>query len=457
MSRRSKALRNSPSPTRRRPAGDVMLAAVVLCWMVVFGLALPRFAASGDGAASGDDLDLNSAGGMATWVKQLGADASHRRIDAARALADYGPQAAEAVPELIKLLEADNIDERVAAANALGSIGPEAAPAIASLIQHLSDVGASEDGRSIWITYSKALAGVGQPAVATIVEKLNTEQPNVYNGLTGALATMQPAPLAATPALIRELKHRQGDFKLATLFALVNMGVAAEPAVPMLIEALDDENFHVQYASCRVLGVIGKQAHAAVPKLIERLQNGNASVRGHAALALGAIGPVEGNDALGALVAALDDYSNPVRDRTLTGLGLMGPAAESVLDRVKVLVNEGNNRVEAAKTWFLISGGDEQALQTLISMTDDYRVELESIVALGSLGHSAAPAVDMLTEKLESEDESVRAESAIALGRMGSAAQSAVDRLERLKADPELDVRQHAAQAIKRIQSSSRE
>ena len=62
------------------------------------------------------------------------------KIAAVNGLAEFGPAAAEAVPELMKLTGRDAaINLRIAVARALGKIGPQASPAVANLVEMLHE------------------------------------------------------------------------------------------------------------------------------------------------------------------------------------------------------------------------------------------------------------------------------------------------------------------------------
>jgi HEAT repeat protein len=85
-------------------------------------------------------------------------DAELRRL-AILAIADIGPAAAAAVPNLIALLRADpDIEMREKAAVALEKIGPSAAAAVPTLVEKLKDV---DEARNIRIKCAMALQKIG--------------------------------------------------------------------------------------------------------------------------------------------------------------------------------------------------------------------------------------------------------------------------------------------------------
>src|SRR5262249_22050969 len=89
---------------------------------------------SAPGAALAQDKEEPSYGifPLKQWVKQRGG-AKPARLEAARAIAEMGPAAKDAVPALIAVLKDKNREVRKAAAGALGKIGPAAEPAVPAL------------------------------------------------------------------------------------------------------------------------------------------------------------------------------------------------------------------------------------------------------------------------------------------------------------------------------------
>src|SRR5438105_8488020 len=74
---------------------------------------------------------------LARWLKDIKQSGDEQRqLDAAMGLADFGPLAEPALPDLLMLLRSKNEDLRLNAAIALGKIGQ---PAVASLAELVDD------------------------------------------------------------------------------------------------------------------------------------------------------------------------------------------------------------------------------------------------------------------------------------------------------------------------------
>src|SRR5438874_1724976 len=73
---------------------------------------------------------------IAALLKDLKSNDDMVRYEAITALAEYGPDAADAVPILVKLLEEPNEELRVAATLTLGKIGKSAVAPVAALLNN---------------------------------------------------------------------------------------------------------------------------------------------------------------------------------------------------------------------------------------------------------------------------------------------------------------------------------
>ncbi len=146
------------------------------------------------------------------------------RRRAAGALADLGPAAAPAVPDLIKALS-DVREVRMLAADALGKIGPASAPAVPELTRLLAD-----DWQGNRSAAAEALGNIG-PAAAPAIPVLTTVL----------------------------LTDKEATVRFYAALALAEFGPIARSSVPALAAALSDTETRVQAASAYALGKITGQ------------------------------------------------------------------------------------------------------------------------------------------------------------------------------------------------------
>jgi S1-C subfamily serine protease len=160
------------------------------------------------------------------------------REEAAKALAQLGPDARSALPDLLAMLKDSNESVRLAALAAVTAIGPQA-----------QDVSALSEGLS-------------SPSTA------------VRERTMQALARLGPDARDAVPALKTALKDREKAIKLQAAQTLEAVGPAAKDAIPALTEALKDADTEVGLASARALLKLG-ETKTAVAFLVDVLKNGN--------------------------------------------------------------------------------------------------------------------------------------------------------------------------------------
>lgn len=177
---------------------------------------------------------------------------------AIKALALYGPVAAEAAPALVELLEDDAQPPlpRLASIEALGRIGTsrtEVLPALTRALDHGLTPDVDPD--------------VLERAVAA------AEMLELFGGFAAS----------ATPSLIRATSSESVLLRRAAANTLGLIGPAADPAIPALADLLLFDDFaEVRDLAARALGRIGADAE---PALVQLLQDSDSEVRLRAAAA----------------------------------------------------------------------------------------------------------------------------------------------------------------------------
>ncbi|MBI4733162.1 MAG: HEAT repeat domain-containing protein [Chloroflexi bacterium] len=262
------------------------------------------------------------------------------RDNAADSLAEIGPDAAEAVPELINALSDVEDKVRIRAVTALRQIGPAAAEAVPALIGLLED-------ESLSYAHSSIIAAIGkigpvETVLPTLVSALKDTDAAVRETAAEALGAYGAAAAPAVPDLIPLLADEDVDVRKAAADALGLIGPAASAAVPALIEALNTETeWTVQFRLVDALGSIGPEAAPAVPSLILIVEGGGNSAD-NAIVALGNIGPAAAVAVPAILPYLQDQYDVFV---AVEALGKMGPAA---IQAVPALIDALRNQ----HVWF---------------------------------------------------------------------------------------------------------
>jgi HEAT repeat protein len=233
-----------------------------------------------------------------------------------------------------------------------------------------------------------------------------------------------------------------------------------EVALRTLIDALHDPNKTARSDAAGTLGIsLGAAAEPAVPALIRALWDQDNGVRDKAAEALGRIGPAA-RAAVPALIVALktpgDD--DAAYSSTAEALGLIGPAAKEAAPFLKEKLQhpDGYVRVCAALALWHIEdsrAGLAAARAALEDRSCRARAVAAEVLWRMEKHPQAVPTLIRLLEEDEGEmTNNAQYMAARALGRIGPAARAAVPKLRRLLNDKELELRQTVAAALKQIE-----
>ncbi len=392
---------------------------------LLFGLIVPFSQAAG-GEKPAPQADL---GGLLWGLK---GNQVETRLDAMMRLADHGPQAAAAVPDLIEALQKGDDHLRLSAAITLGRIGKAAVQPLTRLLTS-KDV----DTRyySVWaLAWVGPAASTAAPAVSTLLADDDVE---VRRRAAHALSHIAPDPKIVLPALWRRLNEPDAVVWKAVSGALVRFRARA---VPGLCAALDEKQTCLRAAE--VLGAIGADAAEAVPVLRKLLlaQEGAPEV---AAKALGQIG----QPGLAALSEAIGDQRRTVRQAGCRGLMLAG--AETLIaafDSPYLDVRrEALSLLTAAR---VKSRGAVLALARALKDTDD-EVRRGAAFAL-CFPADTAPALPALLDTLRDRDARARGWALEALRKAPPDAERELPVLAKLLRDRDPVLRASAVQVLRR-------
>lgn len=208
-----------------------------------------------DGAAAANEL-----------ARGLGAARISVRVAAARALASGGRRSPQARDALIAGLgEGTGWFVRAAAARALGDWGPDAADALPHL-RTASTMGSDEVDTVVALALWR-IAGDANDAVRRLVRVLEVAPYHERTGALAAIAAIGPPAAAAVPTLVAGLTGYGAPFRYDVVRALAAIGPAAAPATSGLADALGDPSPLVREAAAVALGAIGPAAAEALDAL----------------------------------------------------------------------------------------------------------------------------------------------------------------------------------------------
>ena len=287
------------------------------------------------------------------------------------ALADIGPQAATAVPDLIDVLDHGEPEVRMQSLLALAAIGPAAAPAVPTIVGLVED----DEFEAVRFSAAYALGEIGQE---------NAE---------------------ATKALVAAARSGKPLLKAVSLWVLARQNPenlqVVRYAAESLAEGLKSEDAELRTVAAKLLGEFDEHPEIVGPALVAALRDSDQRVIEHALDAMAALGP----KILPKVTEALRD-----RERRSFAAALIYRLGAQAADAVPVLV---------------------ELLREPPADENDLLFRRRAQLALAAIGPAAASAVPVLIESLASEDEQVRVSACYALGKIGADAAAAIPALEK--------------------------
>jgi HEAT repeat protein len=262
---------------------------------------------------------------LSAWIAELQNPKPHDRVQAGLALAELGTAAAEAAPALEKALKDKDPEVRYAAVLALGAIAPEGKAAVDGLAHALVD--------SDWFvrfTAAQSLQKFGpraksaEPALVQAMhpsDAVKDFRPIRCGAALVALARIDPNSKqleAGVRMVVDKLLDYDADdsdgSRVVGAEMLGECGPLARSALPALLKRLKDKQDDVRVATAEALVKIDPDTHSkeALGVLSGELKNHDALIRILAAEALGRLGP-RAKEAEAALESILKDPEPEVR------------------------------------------------------------------------------------------------------------------------------------------------
>jgi HEAT repeat protein len=334
------------------------------------------------------------------------------RNAAAKALAKLGEPAATALLKLFKTNDDPKV--RILVVKTLGDIGPAAKAAIPQLKAFLLDPtkGATQ-------TAAEALAGIGEPAIAALMEGAKGENAETRSF---AVQALKKIGVPAVPHLIDLLGAKHTDVRRAVAAQLGFMDVQDKSIVIALGFSLKDADQQVRLNSLNSLRKLGSGAKLAEKYVIEVLTDSDAQVRQEAFYTLQTLGV----DPKPGLKQALSHKDVAVRVKTATlmlDLNLEPALAEPIL-RDALKGDNADLKTQAAYSLAKKGLGADVVVPIFLDGLKNPTASVRSQSAKALALYSNAPAnagkiSSALLAALDDTDDIVRAEALATLNLFG--------------------------------------
>ncbi len=304
---------------------------------------------------------------------------------AARALAEIGTPASEALPDLIEAHEDSDPGLRDSAARALGKIGSATQEVLQALTKPLT-----RDGLDLAVCECYALGDLGPAAESAVPVLIGAlECAHLCNAAATALGKIGRPAAVVVHALTALLVHRDRIVRRTAAEAIGIIGPAATEAIQHLIDVTNtDDDGLVRVQAANSLVAIGCDPEFSISALCVCLRHDDSSARKAAAENLGKLGPAAGT-AVPALAAALKDEHWYVRAAVADSLGKTGSlAAGAVPELMAALLDDW----QPTNTWPTMTCADGPIYDI---------VRYQAIVALGRIGLAASAAIPALQDAVK--------------------------------------------------------
>lgn len=315
------------------------------------------------------------------WIQQLSSPSAKLRGEAIEALAQYGPNAQEAVPALIKIFNDRDPHLRVEATLTLAKIGTAAVP---GLIDGLRDGSAN-----IQMGCCLTLGHLGKKAREAI----------------DPLRQMTRAGSAAVRCHAAQAMWR------------IDRSLAPE-VLPVLAKVLGTEDRAIQFGALTTLSQMGEQAQPAADAVAALLRSPDRQLQVAAAVCLANIAPSASNY-LPALLAGLADQEVTVRRDAalaLSHMNLSGAGADVAAALAKALRDDDLEVEHSASVALAHLGAPAVAPLVEALASEKASVRRYAILALDQMGKTAAPALPKLRALAQADpDEMTRVMAADAV------------------------------------------
>jgi uncharacterized protein (TIGR03067 family) len=378
------------------------------------------------------------------WAARLTDKEWGERWWAAEALAEIGPPAKDAVPDLIKALKDPEHFVRGAAARALGSIGPAAADAVPALalmldevslltrpyaLKALKEIGLSSKGaaevfvkllgdedekvRSIALEAFRRAGAAGKPAIPALVAVLGKKDTRAKPTALEALIAIGPADAETTKVVVNLLQDSDEAVRRKAIPTLVSIAPTRKEFLPTLTSELKSSDSEVRLQAVWALSKADLIPKDAAPALVNLLKHDDFRTMQHAVRALEKIGSAAGPPAATALADLLQDrYPMELQRGAVAALEKIRPAWKTDVPMLISALSASDPEVRQTVVTALskVRPFPKDAMTALIRLLRSEKpfTRISAAEALGNFGPSAAAATTALADALHDKDEGQR-------------------------------------------------
>jgi HEAT repeat protein len=429
------------------------------------------------------------------------------RLQAAKLLADLGPEAKAAVPALVRALKDKDPFIREAAAGALGRIGPaakEAAPDLITLVEQRNRAASSAGAWVVGERRSSRFDGASRSTYRDTFDFRTAGREQVddwipfgyafeddpFSGIRPrypydpvyVLSRIDTETRLALPLLKEMARDPANPARLTAALAVWRSGGQSRELVAALTDALEahirspkNDGIPLSTELRECLAELGTELKPALPALVGWLENPGWTTELDdpvaVAEAIGRLGPAA-STATGHLAALIQGHRWGTRGSGAIALALfrIGGDKEMVFGVLReILAGEEERggfyyqpdmtrtaRVYAVRALgVLAENGDDRARQLVVETAkgdENPHVRVAALEGLARLKQANPDAMTGLTALLRHADAQVRVAAASALGRLGSRAKMSRPALAAATEDGSLAVRQAARQALELLE-----
>lgn len=376
-------------------------------------------------------------------------------------LAEIGPDAVEAVPEIQEVLKSKSPDVRLEGLVALGEIGPGAKDAVPAVIA-LSE---SDEFKHVRYAAVYALGKIGGDGAATASLRKGMKSDDEFLKTISAWALARTNPTnkelvaEAVGLIVNAFQSDDVHVRQAAARAMVEFDVDREIVAPLLVKALEDKDPTVVANALAALASFGPKALSHIDDALA-----NKSLRHYAVRLVAQLGS-EADVAVPALIDALGKQTDSPEDLEFTreaqfALSAIGPGAKDAIPTLVKSLSSANEGVAASAAYALgkIGADARAAVPALVraEASESVIVQAASVFALWQIqpGNPARriKATSLLLKALEDDRELVRAGAATMLGELGGGGERATAKLKEVREKDAVDfVRQAADEALKKL------